>query len=73
MRFYCLLQSLICAVCMQITIPGSDPMTIQDYLAENYGYHYSFIGPVVGILLGFTVFFAGLAIVVLMTMNYQKR
>lgn len=54
-------------------MPGSDPISIQDYLAENYGYHYSFIGPVVGILLGFTVFFAGLAIVVLMTMNYQKR
>ena len=60
-------------VVMQITVPGSADMSIQDYLASNYDFHYSFIGPVVGILLGFTVFFAGLAIVVLMTMNYQKR
>lgn len=58
---------------LQITIPGAEPTTIQDYLAQNYNYHYSFIGPVVGILLGFTVFFAGLAIVVLMSLNYQKR
>lgn len=59
--------------CLQITIPGASPTTIQAYLSQNYGYEYSFIGPVVGILLGFTIFFAGLAIVVLMTMNYQKR
>ena len=61
------------AVCLQISIPGAPTTTIQGYLQQNYGYEYSFIGPVVGILLGFTVFFAGLAIVVLMTMNYQKR
>ena len=58
---------------LQINIPGAAPTTIRDYLAQNYNYHYSFIGPVVGILLGFTVFFAGLAIVVLMSLNYQKR
>ena len=62
-----------CWCMLQIDIPGSTPTTIQDYLAQNYGYHYSFIGPVVGILLGFTVFFAGLAIAVLMGLNYQKR
>lgn len=68
-----LLCLLIAGACLQLEIPGADPSTVQDYLAQNYGYHYSFIGPVVGILLGFTIFFAGLAIVVLMTMNYQKR
>ena len=33
---------------MQITVPGSADMSIQDYLASNYDFHYSFIGPVVG-------------------------
>ena len=64
---------LMAGAFLQLTIPGADNTTIQQYLSQNYGYEYSFIGPVVGILLGFTVFFAGLAIVVLMTMNYQKR
>lgn len=66
-------MSIHCCNLLQIDIPGSTPTTIQDYLAANYNYHYSFIGPVVGILLGFTIFFAGLAIAVLMSLNYQKR
>lgn len=58
---------------MQITVPGGSPTTIQAILGDMYGYHLSFIGPVVGILLGFTIFFAGLGILCLMFVNYQKR
>ena len=52
---------------LQITQPGGPNTTVQAYLADNYDYHYDFIGPVVGILLAFTIFFAGLAIVMLKT------
>ena len=52
---------LFCA--LQIAILGTtETPTIQQYIKDSFGYEYSFIGPVVGILLGFTVFFAGLAI-----------
>ena len=40
----------------------SNTPTIKEYLQQNFNYKYSFIGPVIGILLGFTVFFGGLAI-----------
>lgn len=46
---------------------------MQDFLDENFSYQYSFIGPVVGILLGFTVFFAALAVVTLRFGKFQKR
>ena len=36
--------------------------TIKQYLEESFDYRYSFIGQVVAIQLGFTVFFAGLAV-----------
>lgn len=58
---------------MQITVPGSDSLTIKQYLANFYGYDLGFIGPVVGILFGFIIFFAGLAILCLMFVNYQRR
>ena len=48
---------------MQITVVGQNGApTIKQYLVESFGYRYSFVGQVVAILLGFTVFFAGLAI-----------
>ena len=47
----------------QITIVGqSNTQTIKSYLLTSFGYKYSFTGQVVAILLGFTVFFGGLAI-----------
>ncbi len=39
----------------------------------SFNYKYSFVGPVVGILLGFAVFFAVLAVVTLRYSNFQKR
>jgi hypothetical protein len=48
---------------VQIKIVGqSYTQTIKVYLLTNLNYKYSFAGQVVAILLGFTVFFAGLAI-----------
>ena len=47
----------------QISIVGqSNTETIKQYLLDSFNYKYSFIGPVVAILLAFTIFFGGLAI-----------
>ena len=40
----------------------SNTQSIKDYLLTSFNYKYSFAGQVVAILLGFTVFFGGLAI-----------
>ena len=45
-------------------------MTIKQYLNQNYDYQLSFIGPIVGIMFGFIIFFAGLAIVCLKFVNF---
>jgi hypothetical protein len=57
----------------QISIPGGGTTTIKQYLADNYNYQYSWIGPVIGILCGFMVFFGALAILSLKFINYQRR
>jgi CDR ABC transporter len=44
---------------IQLEGQGQPPITVADYLQQSFGYRYSFMGPVVGILLAFTVFFAG--------------
>ena len=46
---------------------------LQEYLRVSFNYKYSFVGPVVGILMGFAVFFAVLAVVSLRYSNFQKR
>lgn len=57
-----------------ITLVGSpDKISVKDFLYQNFNYKYSFIGPVVGILLGFTVFFAALAVLTLRFGKFQKR
>lgn len=52
---------------------GSAPISIADYLQQSFNFRYSFMGPVVGILLGFTVFFAGLAVVTLRFMKVNAQ
>lgn len=50
-------------MCAQITVVGqTGTPTIQQYLDDSFRYRYSSIKQVVAILLGFTIFFAGLAI-----------
>lgn len=46
-------------ITIQLEGQDSPPITVADYLETTFGFEYSFMGPVVGILLGFTVFFAG--------------
>ncbi len=54
---------LTCHAGAQITVVGQhNTPTIKRYLEESFDYRYSFIGQVVAILLGFTVFFAALAV-----------
>lgn len=64
---------LCIASVLQIRVPGGTDTTIKDYLHDSLGYDLGFIGPVVGILFAFTIFFAGLGILCLMFVNYQKR
>ena len=45
-------------------------MTINQFLYNYYDYKVSFIGPIVGIMFGFIIFFAGLAIVCLKFVNF---
>ena len=47
--------------------------TIKAYLRETFGYELGFIGPVIAILVMFSVFFMVMAVVVLRTINFQKR
>jgi CDR ABC transporter len=51
------------AIVLQIQLEGQGqpPITVADYLKQSFGYRYNFMGAVVGILLAFTIFFAGRA------------
>jgi dipeptide/tripeptide permease len=44
---------------IQLEGQGQPPITVADYLKQSFGYRYNFMGAVVGILLAFTIFFAG--------------
>lgn len=58
---------------VQVAIPGGGTTTIKAYLRDTYSYELEFIGPVVAILVGFSCFFIVMAVVVLRTINFQKR
>ncbi len=57
----------------QVAIPGGGTSTIKAYLSDTYGYQLHDIGRVVGTLVAFSAFFIFMAIVVLRTINFQKR
>ncbi|KAK9916362.1 hypothetical protein WJX75_001804 [Coccomyxa subellipsoidea] len=56
-----------------VSIPGGGTTTISGYLETTFSYQHSWIGNVVGILIGFMVFFGALAILSLKYINYQRR
>ena len=56
-----------------MAIPGGGSTTIKTYLSDTFGYELSFIGPVIAILVMFSVFFMFMAVVVLRTINFQRR
>ncbi|BDA40539.1 Pleiotropic drug resistance protein 1 [Coccomyxa sp. Obi] len=56
-----------------VDIPGGGSTTISGYLDSTYNYQLSWIGNIIGILIGFMVFFGALAILSLKFINYQRR
>lgn len=56
-----------------MAIPGGGTTTIKAYLRDTYAYELEFIGPVIAILVCFSLFFIAMSIVVLKTINFQKR
>ncbi|KAK9836331.1 hypothetical protein WJX81_006307 [Elliptochloris bilobata] len=57
----------------EVAIPGGGTTTIKAYLRDTFGYELELIGPVIAILVAFSVFFMFMAVVVLRTINFQKR
>ncbi|KAI3945284.1 hypothetical protein MKX01_035045 [Papaver californicum] len=56
-----------------ITVTDSTPKAINIYVQEHFGYQTDFMGPVAGVLVGFTVFFAFTYAYCIKTLNFQTR
>ncbi|KAJ7951716.1 Pleiotropic drug resistance ABC transporter [Quillaja saponaria] len=57
-----------------IKVPGVTPdPTIKQYIEDYFGYDPDFIGPVAGVLVGFSAFFAFLYAFGIKTLNFQTR
>ncbi|KAI8529594.1 hypothetical protein RHMOL_Rhmol12G0237000 [Rhododendron molle] len=57
-----------------IKVPGVVPdPTVKWYLEHHFGYEPNFIGPVAGVLVCFTVFFAFMYAYCIKTLNFQRR
>ncbi|XP_058192549.1 ABC transporter G family member 29-like isoform X2 [Rhododendron vialii] len=57
-----------------IKVPGVVPdPTVKWYLEHHLGYEPNFIGPVAGVLVSFTVFFAFMYAYCIKTLNFQRR
>ncbi|XP_059456290.1 ABC transporter G family member 35-like [Corylus avellana] len=58
----------------KIKVPGLvDDPTIKAYIQDHYGYNPDFMGPVAGVLVGFTFFFAFMFAYCIRTLNFQTR
>ena len=57
-----------------IKVPGmqKDP-AIKEYIESHFGYDPNFMGPVAGVLVGFSVFFAFMFAYCIKTLNFQNR
>uniref|UniRef100_A0A5B6YTB6 Putative Pleiotropic drug resistance protein 12 n=1 Tax=Davidia involucrata TaxID=16924 RepID=A0A5B6YTB6_DAVIN len=57
-----------------IKVPGMPtPPTVKWYVEHHFGYDPSFMGPVAGVLVGFTVFFAFIYAYCIKNLNFQMR
>ncbi|KAL5822739.1 hypothetical protein ACOSQ4_020639 [Xanthoceras sorbifolium] len=57
-----------------ITVPGlTEKRSIKWYIEDNFGYDPEFMGPVAGVLVGFTAFFAFMFAYCIKTLNFQIR
>ena len=68
-----ILHSFIVVLQIQLEGQGQPPITVADYLKQSFGYRYNFMGAVVGILLAFTIFFAGTALHAAWFMHWCNR
>ncbi|CAI9105088.1 OLC1v1003939C2 [Oldenlandia corymbosa var. corymbosa] len=50
-----------------------DPIRIKDYIRSEYGFRSDFMGPVAGVLIAFTVFFAFMYALCIKVLNFQIR
>ncbi|XP_010250339.1 PREDICTED: ABC transporter G family member 42-like [Nelumbo nucifera] len=57
----------------QIRVPGVGTQSIKSYVTDHFGYDTGFIGPVAGVLVGFTVFFAFMYAYAIKVLNFQQR
>ncbi|XP_057977096.1 ABC transporter G family member 42-like isoform X2 [Malania oleifera] len=57
-----------------IKVPGVEPdPSIKWYVENHFGYNLNFMGPVAGVLVGFTVVFALIFAFCIMKLNFQRR
>jgi len=57
-----------------IIVPGfTDKIPLKQYIEDHFGYDPNFMGPVAGVLVGFTVFFAFMFAYCIKTLNFQMR
>lgn len=52
---------------------GNGDITIEEFMKERFGYHYSMVGPIIAILIAFVILFRGLSVWALVRLNFQKR
>ncbi|KAK0598474.1 hypothetical protein LWI29_034970 [Acer saccharum] len=57
-----------------IIVPGfPNEIPVNQYIKDHFGYDPNFMGPVAGVLVGFTVFFAFMFAYCIKTLNFQMR
>ncbi|KAF8027596.1 hypothetical protein BT93_E0489 [Corymbia citriodora subsp. variegata] len=57
----------------KIKIPGQADQSIKQYIQDTFGYDPNFMGPVAGVLVAFTVFFAFMFAYCIKALNFQMR
>ncbi|XP_042517769.1 ABC transporter G family member 36-like [Macadamia integrifolia] len=56
-----------------IKVSGGNRQSIKTYVEEHFGYDTNFMGPIAGVLVGFTVFFAFIFAYAIKALNFQQR
>lgn len=57
----------------EISVPGGGLKKIKVYVEDHFGYSRDLMGPVAGVLVGFTVFFAFMFGFCIKALNFQHR
>ncbi|KAL3720970.1 hypothetical protein ACJRO7_005737 [Eucalyptus globulus] len=57
----------------KIKVPGQADQPIKQYIQDTFGYDPNFMGPVAGVLVAFTVFFAFIFAYCIKALNFQMR